>query len=101
MATKSETIQAVADRAGVSKKDAENILGAFFDHTAERIKKRRKNCMARLRIIFHVRAWSTYGKKSSDRRGNQNQKKPLNKTFYISSDETVVARKSWQTLRLF
>ena len=42
MATKSETIQAVADRAGVSKKDAENILGAFFDHTAERIKKGEK-----------------------------------------------------------
>ena len=38
MATKAETIQAVADRAGTDKKSAEAVLGAFFDHTAEQVK---------------------------------------------------------------
>lgn len=38
MATKAETIGAVAERAGTDKKTAEAVLGAFFDHTAERVK---------------------------------------------------------------
>lgn len=38
MATKAETISAVADRAGTDKKTAEAVLGAFFDHTAEQVK---------------------------------------------------------------
>jgi len=32
MATKAEMISDVAEAAGVSKSDAENVLGAFFDH---------------------------------------------------------------------
>jgi DNA-binding protein HU-beta len=38
VATKAETISAVAERAGTDKKTAEAVLGAFFDHTAERVK---------------------------------------------------------------
>ena len=64
MATKSETIQAVADRAGVSKKDAENILGAFFDHTAERIKKGEKI------------AWPGFGSFSMSERGPRTGRNP-------------------------
>ena len=32
MATKAEMISDVAEAAGVSKSDAESVLGAFFDH---------------------------------------------------------------------
>ena len=64
MATKSETIQAVADRAGVSKKDAENILGAFFYHTAERIKKGEKI------------AWPGFGSFSMSERGPRTGRNP-------------------------
>lgn len=42
MATKSELISSVADRAGVSKAQAEAVLGAFFDHTAESVKSGEK-----------------------------------------------------------
>ncbi len=35
MATKAETIDAVAQAAGVSKADAEKVVGAFFDHVVE------------------------------------------------------------------
>ncbi len=42
MATKAEMITAVAERAGSDKKSAEAILGAFFDYTAEEIKKGNK-----------------------------------------------------------
>jgi DNA-binding protein HU-beta len=42
VATKAELIQSVADRAGVSKKEAESVLSAFFDHTAEVVKQGEK-----------------------------------------------------------
>ncbi len=38
MATKSELIAAVAERSGVSKTQADAVLSAFFDHTAESVK---------------------------------------------------------------
>ena len=38
MATKAETLTAVAERAEMSKSDVEKVLGAFFDHTAEQVK---------------------------------------------------------------
>ncbi len=38
MATKSELITNVADRSGVSKTQAEAVLSAFFDYTAESVK---------------------------------------------------------------
>lgn len=38
MATKAETVAAVAERADVAKSDVEKVLGAFFDHTAEQVK---------------------------------------------------------------
>jgi nucleoid DNA-binding protein len=42
MATKSETIQAVADRAGVSKKDAEIFLALFLITPRNESKKEKK-----------------------------------------------------------
>ncbi len=39
MATKAETIDAVADSAGLSKADTEKTIGAFFDHVTEEMKK--------------------------------------------------------------
>jgi DNA-binding protein HU-beta len=39
MATKAETIEAVADAAGLSKADTEKALGAFFDHVTGQMKK--------------------------------------------------------------
>lgn len=38
MATKSELISSVAERAGVSKTQADAVLSAFFDLTAESVK---------------------------------------------------------------
>jgi DNA-binding protein HU-beta len=38
VATKSELISTVADRSGVSKTQAEAVLSAFFDYTAESVK---------------------------------------------------------------
>ena len=38
MATKSELITSVAERAGVSKTQADAVLSAFFDVTAETVK---------------------------------------------------------------
>lgn len=38
MATKAELITNVADRAGVSKAQADSVLSAFFDLTAESVK---------------------------------------------------------------
>jgi len=38
VATKAELISAVAERAGVSKVQADAVLSAFFDHTAEAVK---------------------------------------------------------------
>lgn len=35
MATKAETIEAVAEAASVSKAEAEKVVGAFFDHVVE------------------------------------------------------------------
>lgn len=42
MATKAEMITAVADRAETDKRSAEAVLSAFFDHTAEQIKRGEK-----------------------------------------------------------
>lgn len=42
MATKAEMITAVTERAGSDKKSTEAVLGAFFDYTAEEIKKGNK-----------------------------------------------------------
>lgn len=39
MATKAETISAVAERAGTDRKTTDAVLAAFFNHTAEEIKK--------------------------------------------------------------
>ena len=39
MATKAELIDAVAGAAGVSKADAEKVLGAFFDEVVAAVKK--------------------------------------------------------------
>lgn len=39
MATKAELIDAVAGTAGVSKADAEKVLGAFFDQVVAAVKK--------------------------------------------------------------
>ena len=38
MATKAELISSVADRAGVTKSQADAVLSAFFDLTAETVK---------------------------------------------------------------
>ncbi len=64
MATKAETIQAVADRAGVNKKDAEGVLAAFFDHTAEQVKAGDKV------------AWPGFGTFSMNERGPRSGRNP-------------------------
>ncbi|MDG2114202.1 MAG: HU family DNA-binding protein [Actinomycetota bacterium] len=64
MATKAETIQSVADRAGVSKKDAEGVLAAFFDHTAEQVKGGEKV------------AWPGFGTFSMSERGPRTGRNP-------------------------
>jgi DNA-binding protein HU-beta len=38
VATKSELISTVAEKSGVSKTQAESVLSAFFDYTAESVK---------------------------------------------------------------
>jgi DNA-binding protein HU-beta len=42
MATKAEMIAAVAERSDTDKKSTEAVLGAFFDHAAEQVKKGEK-----------------------------------------------------------
>lgn len=42
MATKAELIDAVANKAGVSKADAEKTIGAFFDTVVASVKKDEK-----------------------------------------------------------
>lgn len=64
MATKAETIQAVADRAAVSKKDAEGVLAAFFDHAAEQVKAGEKI------------AWPGFGTFSMTERGPRSGRNP-------------------------
>ena len=64
MATKAETIQAVADRASVSKKDAEGVLSAFFDHAAEQVKAGEKV------------AWPGFGTFSMAERGPRTGRNP-------------------------
>lgn len=64
MATKAEMIQAVAERAGTDKKNAEAVLGAFFDHTAEVVKSGEKV------------AWPGFGTFSMGERGPRTGRNP-------------------------
>ena len=64
MATKSELISAVADRAETDKKTAEAVLSAFFDHTAETVKAGEKV------------AWSGFGTFSMGERGPRKGRNP-------------------------
>ncbi len=64
MATKAEMITAVAERGGSDKKTAEAVLGAFFDYTAEEIKKGNKV------------AWPGFGTFSMTERGPRKGRNP-------------------------
>ena len=64
MATKAEMIATVADRAGTDKKSAEAVLGAFFDHAAEAVKKGEKV------------AWPGFGTFSMGERGARMGRNP-------------------------
>ena len=48
---KTELVAAMAEQAGLSKKDAEKALKAFTDVVADEIEKRRKSTAGRLRYI--------------------------------------------------
>jgi DNA-binding protein HU-beta len=64
MATKAEMIQAVAERAGTDKKSTEDVLAAFFDHTAEQVKAGEKI------------AWPGFGTFSMGERGPRTGRNP-------------------------
>ena len=80
MATKSELISSVADRAGTDRKTAEAVLSAFFDHTAEAAKAGDKV------------AWSGFGTFSMSERGPRTGRNP-------QTGETIQVGKS-RTLKL-
>lgn len=75
MATKAEMISAVADRAGADKKTTEAVLGAFFDHTAESVKRGEKV------------AWPGFGTFSMGERGPRKGRNP-------QTGETIKIKKS-------
>ena len=64
MATKAETIDAVADAAGVSKAEAERVLGAFFDHVVAVTKQ------------GDSVAWPGFGKFSTSKRAARTGRNP-------------------------
>jgi DNA-binding protein HU-beta len=64
MATKAEMMAAVAERSGANKKTVEDVLGAFFDHTAEQIKSGEKV------------AWPGFGTFSMAERGPRTGRNP-------------------------
>lgn len=80
MATKAEMMAAVAERSGASKKTVEDVLGAFFDHTAEQIKAGEKV------------AWPGFGTFSMAERGARKGRNP-------QTGETIKIKKS-RSIRL-
>lgn len=64
MATKAEMITAVAERSGSNKGTVEDVLGAFFDHTAEQVKAGEKV------------AWPGFGTFSMNERGPRTGRNP-------------------------